>query len=182
MRITRKRTWPELRDAVVDAARLATPGTDFEVSGPDDPPMLTWTDGPSSSSISAALASPSGWTVVFWPDVLPAPTAPDRRPLLLLHRRFSEAALALAVCRFAGSNTRPFDSANPAHHAPMTAILDVDDPATCDYPLVTRMAELLLETPRQPDPPPNPADRLSRTLAHAGYDTLWNRAWRDVAL
>lgn len=182
MRITRKRTWAELCHGVATAAHVELPGTSVEVSGPDDRPELSWTDGPSFTSVSAALASPPGWTIAFWPDVLPPPQAPDKRPMLLLHRFFSDAALAVAVTRFAGSHVRPFDSANPAHHAGLTAILDVDDPATCEYPLVARMAALLLDSPQLPDAPANPADRLSRALAHAGYDTLWNRAWLDVAL
>lgn len=182
MRIARKRTWPELRDSVAAAARERAPDTAFTVAGPHDPPALTWADGPAFSTVSAALASPSGWTLAFWPDVLPEPQAPDSRPLLLLRRSFSDLALAVAVCRFAGSNVRPFDSANPAHHAPMTAILDVDDPASCDFPLVARMAELLLAAPQVPDPSPNAADRLSRALARTGYEALWNRAWLDVDL
>lgn len=188
MRIARRRAWPDLRDAVVAALRGEPAGAAVDVSGPGDPPELSWTDGPSFSTVSAAVGSPPGWTVAFWPDVLPAPQPPDERPLLLLHRRFSEAALAVAVCRFAGSNVRPFDSTNPAHHARMAAILDVDDPATCAYPLVARMAALLLdarpeaEAEAGPATTPNPADRLSLLLASLGYEALWSRAWLDVDL
>lgn len=186
MRITRKRPWSELRAAVLADLARALPADDFEASGDEEPACVSWTDGPSFSTVSAAIGSPPGWTVASWPDFLPPPEpAPGRpSPLLLLRRRFGDDALAVAVVRFAASNVRPFDSTNAAHHAPMTAIVDVDDPANCGYPLVARVARMLLDEsgPRLPGSDVNPADRLSHALSEAGYETLWNRAWLDAAL
>lgn len=186
MRITRRKTWPQLREVVSDDLRRALQGDALAVAGPDADACVTWADGPSFSTVAAAVGNPPGWMLAFWPEFLPPPEPPQGHAatLLRLRRSFSDAALAVAVVRFAASNVRPFDAANPAHHAPMTAILDVDDPARCDYPLIARVAELLLDAagPATASGEGNPADRLARALEAAGYEALWNEAWAEVDL
>jgi hypothetical protein len=122
--------------------------------------------------------------LVNW-EVRGARTPPEREgaPAVLLDRSLSDAALAVAVVRFAGSHPRPYDSARPEAVADLGQLLDVDGPARSGYPVVDRMAELLLER-RPPDaagPDASPADHLAAALTALGYDALWAVAWKELA-
>jgi hypothetical protein len=84
--------------------------------------------------------------------------------------------------RFAGSHPRPYDSGRPEAVADLGQLLDVDDPARSGYPVVDRIAELLLER-RPPDgagPDASPADHLAAALTTLGYDALWAIAWKEL--
>jgi hypothetical protein len=84
--------------------------------------------------------------------------------------------------RYAGSHPRPYGSDRPQAVADLGQLLDVDDPARSGYPVVDRMAELLLER-RPPDtagPDASPADRLADALTALGYDALWAIAWKEL--
>jgi len=189
MRIARKRTWGDLRGPMASDLGRAFPVVEFALSGPDEDAVVAWHEGPSESAVAAVIGDLPAWDLTAVPAFLAVPEVREAtgRPLLVLRRSYSEAALAVAVVRFQASNVRPYSSANPAHRLPMGAILDTDDPARCDYPIVERMAALLLDAGPAGDPPDappgsNPADRLSSRLGAIGYENLWNRAWLEVDL
>jgi hypothetical protein len=61
-------------------------------------------------------------------------------------------------------------------------LLDVDDPGTSGYPVVDRMAELLLERGDREaaGPGASRADHLAAALTALGYDALWTVAWKEL--
>ena len=88
----------------------------------------------------------------------------------------------MAVVRFAGSNPRPYESSSPKAVETLGRLLDGDDPATSGYPVVDRMAQLLLERgDRQAGgPDASRADHLAAALTALGYDALWAIAWKEL--
>jgi hypothetical protein len=104
-------------------------------------------------------------------------------PAVLLDRELSDAALAVAVVRFAGSNPRPYDSGNPKAVETLGRLLDEDDPARSGYPVVDRMAELLLEQGDREaaGTGASRADHLAAALTALGYDALWRVAWSELS-
>lgn len=165
-------------EAVERLADVLPAGVEAAVEGDDV--VLAWQDGPSSATVADRVAEIVNWEVR-------GRTQPPGRPGpgVLVARRFSPAALAVAVVRFRGSSVRPYDSSDPAAVATLSGLLDIDDPARCGYPVVDAMAALLVESPDPPhlDVPDDasPADRLARKLTALGYDALWNRAWSSVS-
>lgn len=175
-RVQVKPTWPTLRPRVVEAL-AAVPGGEAVVAL-EARPVLRWQDGPGESTVAAALGEPAGWGFTL---VEPADDEPDQ---LWLDRSFTDEALAVGIVRFQASHPLPYDSQRADHRAALRQILDEDEPARSGYPLTDAMAELLLAAAEPPDAAdaPTPADRLSRRLAAAGHEALWNQAWAGVEL
>ena len=174
-RLSTKPTWPALRPRVVEVLAAAFPGTRFDIAR--DEPRAAWCDGPAEGSVVAAVGDVPGWrfeSALLGPD----PDAPAGLAVLRLERSFSTRALAQAVVRFQGSSVRPYDPDRDGAPARLWAILEEDDPATTEYPLVRAMTDLLL------DGYDGPADAaaLSRRLQELGYDALWSKAWLTAAL
>ena len=140
--------------------------------------VLTWEDGPSASTVAAVVGPIVNWEVRGRSQAAERPG-----PAVLVARRFSPAALAVAVVRYRGSSVRPYDSSVPTAVATLSALLDIDEPARCGYPVVDAMAAFLVEAPDVAvvvADDASPADRLAAKLTALGYDALWNRAWSTV--
>ncbi len=150
----------------------------FEVRLDDGTPVVAWHDGPAAGSVAEVVSGLVNW------EVRGVSVPPERQaaPAVLLDRSLSDAALAVAVVRFAGSNVRPYDSATPKAVETLGRLLDEDDPATSGYPVVDRMAELLLERgdPAAGGPDASRADHLAAALTALGYDALWRVAWTEL--
>jgi hypothetical protein len=168
----------DLRRRLQAALDERWPDASFEVGLDEGNPVIAWHDGPAPSAVTEVVGGLVNW------EVRGVRTAPERpgAPAVLLDRSLSDAALAVAVVRFAGSHPRPYDSSRPAAVEDLGGLLDVDDPARSGYPVVDRMAELLLE--RRPsdvaDPDASPADHLAAALTALGYDALWAVAWKEL--
>lgn len=161
-------------------AALPSPGPTVAAAGADV--VVSWEDGPAAGTVADVVA-----TVVNWEVRTPAAPPPKRGvPSVVLDRRFSEQALAVAVVRYQASNVRPYDSANEAAVAGLVALLEVDDPTRSGYPVPDTMAALLLEAADPADldqrcgTNASPADRLAVKLSALGYDRLWEIAWSQV--
>lgn len=155
------------------AITVQTAGTDV---------VLTWEDGPAVATVVSVVGAVANWEVR-------TPAAPPTRrgaPGIVVDRRFSERALAVAVVRYQGSNVRPYHSGDDRAVLALVELLEVDDPARSGYPVPDAMAELLLTAPDHPDlgaragPHASPADRLAAKLTWLGYDRLWETAWSAV--
>ena len=155
------------------------PGATFDVRLDAGTPVVAWHDGPAPSSVTDVVGGLVNWEVR---GVAVPPQRPGA-PAVLLDRTLSDAALAVAVVRFAGSNPRPYDSANPKAVETLGRLLDEDDPAASGYPVVDRMAELLLERGDREaaGAGASRADRLARALSALGYDALWTVAWKELS-
>lgn len=182
--------WRDLADqlaAMFPAADLVVGGDSGDGSG-GEAVLVGWRDGPSRRAVEAVVTGCPGYVLASEP----APRLGRRKGTrVALERTFSEAALAVAVVRFAAAHPRPYDGRVPDHRADLADLLEHDDPASSGYPVVDAVARLLLA---EPDPPPadppedaeeappldEDADRLSRRLRHAGYDRLWAIAWSDI--
>ena len=168
--------------AEVLAAALGPPALTVEV-GEGHEVVLTWTDGPSTASVVDLVAEVVNWEV----RTVAAPPAKAGAPAVLLARRFSPAALAVAVVRYQASNTRPYDSSQASAVERLGALLDVDGPASSGYPVPDAMAALLLSAADPEDldertgPEASPADCLAAKLVALGYDRLWHEAWSAIA-
>ena len=172
-----------LRDRL--AAELASrlPGTAIDAAvGTGDEVVLSWEDGPAAGTVADAVAAVVNWEV----RTVAAPAAKAGAPAVLLARRFSPRALAVAVVRYQASNVRPYDSANPSALERLIALLEVDDPGHSGYPVPDAIASLLLAAP-DPDglaervaEDASPADRLAAKLGALGWDRLWHEAWSAV--
>jgi hypothetical protein len=154
------------------------PDASFEVRLDEGNPVVAWHDGPAPTAVAELVGGLVNW------EVRGARTPPERpgATAVLLDRSLSDAALAVAVVRYAGSHPRPYDSDRPQAVEDLGHLLDVDDPGRSGYPVVDRMAELLLER-RPPDasgPDASPADRLAAALTALGYDALWAVAWKEL--
>jgi hypothetical protein len=154
------------------------PAAAFDVRLDGSTPVVAWHDGPAPSSVTDVVAGLVNWEVR---GVAVPPERPGA-PAVLLDRTLSDAALAVAVVRFAGSNPRPYDSATPRAVETLGRLLDVDDPGTSGYPVVDRMAELLLERADREaaGPGASRADHLAAALTALGYDALWTVAWKEL--
>jgi hypothetical protein len=168
----------DLRRRLLAALAERWPDGGFEVRLDDGTPVVAWHDGPAAGSVAGVVAGLVNWEVR---GVAMAPERPGA-PAVLLDRSLSDAALAVAVVRFAGSNVRPYDSANPKAVETLGRLLDEDDPATSGYPVVDRMAELLLERgdPAAGGPDASRADHLAAALTALGYDAVWRVAWTEL--
>ncbi len=170
----------QTRLAELLATRTGASDIDVVVDAPTRV-VLRWTDGPASARVADVVAE-----VVNW-EVRGPSGAPPESAVVVLDRRFSARAIAVAVVRYAAANVSPYDSNDPRAVARLSTILDQDNPATSGYPIADRIAGLLLaEAPGHADDPgvgndqPSPADTLAATLAAVGYDRLWHQAWREV--
>ena len=168
----------DLRRRLQAALDERWPEASFAVRLEGRDPVVTWHDGSAPSAVTELVGGLVNW------EVRGARTPPERpgAPAVLLDRSLSDAALAVAVVRFAGSHPRPYDSERPQAVEDLAQLLDVDDPARSGYPVVDRMAELLLEQ-RPPDaagPDASPADHLAAALTALGYDALWAVAWKEL--
>lgn len=172
-----------LRERLLGTLATALPDAAIEVElAPESSVVLRWLDGPAAATVAEIVAGEVNWEV----RTAAALPAKPGAPAVLLARRFSPLALAVAVVRHQASNVRPYDSTSPASLEKLTALLEVDDPARSGYPVPDVMAALLLAAP---DPPgldeqlaadASPADRLARKLGALGYDRLWHEAWSAV--
>ena len=157
-------------------------GTGFDVGHGADDVRLRWEDGPAAGTVADVVG-----TVVNWEVRTPsAPPSKPGVPTVVLDRRFSPRALAVAVVRYQASNVRPYRSSSEQAVAGLVELLEVDDPATSGYPVPDAMADLLLAEPEPDDlhertgPDASPADRLAAKLTAVGYDRLWSAAWSAV--
>jgi hypothetical protein len=168
----------DLRRQLAAALAERWPDAAFAVRLDGDTPVIAWHDGPAPTSVTEVVAGLVNWEVR---GVRVPPERPGA-PAVLLDRTLSDAALAVAVVRFAGSNPRPYDSANPKAVETLGHLLDEDDPATSGYPVVDRMAELLLERGHREaaGPGASRADHLAAALTALGYDALWAIAWKEL--
>lgn len=172
-----------LRDRL--AAELAStfPGAVIDSAvGTGDEVVLSWEDGPAAGTVADVVARLANWEV----RSVSAPPVKAGAPAVLLARRFSPGALAVAVVRYQASNVRPYDSGKPGSVERLTALLEVDDPGRSGYPVPDAMAALLLAAP-DPDgltervgQEATPADRLAAKLVALGWDRLWHEAWSAV--
>ena len=171
----RERLAAELASSFPEAAIETTVGAGDEV-------VLDWEDGPAAATVADVVARLANWEV----RSVAAPPTKAGAPAVLLARRFSPDALAVAVVRYQASNVRPYDSSSPSAVERLTALLEVDDPGRSGYPVPDAMAALLL---RAPDPDglaerlgddASPADRLAAKLGALGWDRLWHEAWSAV--
>ena len=155
------------------------PAAPFDVRLEDGTPGVCWHDGPAPTAVTEVVAGLVNW------GVRGVGVPPERAgaPAVLLDRRLSDAALAVAVVRFAGSNPRPYDSSTPKAVETLGRLLDEDDPSTSGYPVVDRMAELLLERGDREagGAGASRADHLAAALTALGYDALWAVAWKELA-
>lgn len=173
----------ELRDRLEAALASVLPAASVEVAvGEGGEVVLTWLDGPSAAAVADVVAGVVNWEV----RGVRAPATKPGAPAVLLDRRFSPLALAVAVVRFQASNVRPYDSTSATAVERLTALLEVDEPARSGYPVPDAMAALLLAAP-DPDglaerigPGATPADRLAIKLGALGWDRLWHEAWSGV--
>jgi len=169
----------DLRRRLAAALADRWPGSPFDVRLDEDGPVVAWHDGPAPSAVTEVVAGLVNW------EVRGRHVPPERpgAPAVLLDRELSDAALAVAVVRFAGSNPRPYDSDNPRAVETLGRLLDADDPASSGYPVVDRMAELLLERgDRQAGGAgASRADHLAAALTALGYDALWTVAWKELS-
>lgn len=192
---------PEALRATLAEALAAALGPDtpsVEV-GTGQEVVLSWLDGPAASTVADLVAGVVNWEV----RTVAAPAAKAGAPAVLLARRFSPQALAVAVVRYHASNVRPYDSRQAVAVERLGALLEVDDPTVSGYPVPDAMAALLLAAPdpgmiepgaAAPDdtagagepgaltrPDASPADRLAAKLVALGYDRLWHDAWSGLA-
>lgn len=185
-RLQRRRSRPEVVARLGEAVVARFPGLALHDHA-GGPVVLGWSGAPAPAAVAAAvgdaLGELVGWRVQL---VLPGePTPPADGPHhLVLRRDLDEAAMAVAVVRFQGSQGRPFRSDAERDRGPMHDLLDEDDPALSGYPVVDAMAALLLATTEPGGPPPRPLptplDRMAWRLEAAGYDRLWATAWAGV--
>ena len=168
----------DLRRQLAAALAARWPGAAFDVGLDGGSPVVSWHDGPAPSAVTEVVGGLVNWEV----RGVGVPAERAGAPAVLLDRRLSDAALAVAVVRFAGSNPRPYDSENPKAVATLGLLLDEDDPATSGYPVVDRMAELLLERGDREagGPGASRADHLAAALTALGYDALWAIAWKEL--
>lgn len=158
------------------------PGTSFQVQPRDGEVTVGWEDGPAVATMTEVVAPLANWEV----RTAAAPPARAGAPAVIVQRRFSDRALAVAVIRYQGSNVRPYDSAVEPAVTALVSLLEVDEPARSGYPVPDAMAELLLAAPDPDDlddrlaPDATRADRLALKLSALGYDRLWATAWSDV--
>lgn len=175
-------------DPVILATRLAEvmaqtwPDAGIEVAASGSEVVLRWEDGPASGVVATTVAE-----VVNWPlRGAAGPPGQAGTPAVVLDRRFSAEALAVAVVRYQASHVRPYHSGDEAAVHGLVELLERDDPARSGYPVPDAMAELLLAAPDPPDlddvtgPEPSPADRLAAKLTALGYDRLWHVAWAGI--
>ena len=173
----------KLRDRLAAALASALPGATFDVDvGDGDEVVVRWLDGPAAATVADVVGGVVNWEV----RGVGAPAGKPGAPAVLLGRRFSPLALAVAVVRFQASNVRPYDSTSPVAVERLTALLEVQDPARSGYPVPDAMAALLLAA-RDPDglaervgPEATPADLLATKLGVLGWDRLWHEAWSAV--
>lgn len=173
----------ELADRLAAELDAALPGSGIEAAvGTGAEVVLSWEDGPSATAVADVVAGVANWEV----RSIAAPAAKHGAPAVLLARRFSPLALAVAVVRYQASNVRPYDSTSATALERLTALLEVGDPARSGYPVPDAMAALLLAAP---DPEgleervgddASPADRLAAKLGALGWDRLWHEAWSRV--
>lgn len=158
------------------------PRTSFEVQPNGGEVAVGWEDGPAVATVAEVVAPLANWEV----RTAAAPPARAGAPAVVVERRFSDRALAVAVIRYQASNVRPYDSAAERAVAALVSLLEVDEPARSGYPVPDAMAELLLAAPDPDDlddrlaPDATRADRLALKLSALGYDRLWATAWSDV--
>ena len=172
-----------LRDRLAGALSTSLPGAAIEAAvGTGDEVVLSWEDGPAAGTVADVVATVANWEI----RTVAAPAAKAGAPAVLLARRFSSAALAVAVVRYQASNVRPYDSTNPTSVERLTALLEVDDPSRSGYPVPDAMASLLLAAADPEDlaervgEDASPADRLAAKLGALGWDRLWHEAWSAV--
>lgn len=166
--------WDAVRDRLQQVGGLA-------VSGPDEPPVAAWTDGPGPETVAAAIGPPAGWTLVAGP---PGGDVAAAGPVLHLDRTLSDPAVAVCLVRFYASRGRHWHSDDsPAHQEVWRTLTGADDPQRCPYPIPAAIAGLLLEAPDPPGLPGGPtrADVLSAKLAAVGYERLWAVAFARVS-
>lgn len=187
----KKPDWSELRSRFLDGAAQVR-ADDLSVSASDAPPAAAWQDGPSVATMWSTVGAPGGWSVSLElsqiaPGALVEPSRPGTEPgrraeVVRVSRAFSTRALAIAVVRFRASNPRPFSSARERHVRTIEQLVEVDDPASTSYPVVTEIAETVVgELEPSADPARVTADMLSAHLEALGYDRLWNRAWTNLS-
>lgn len=176
-------TAEELRDRLTAALVEALPSVPVTCEvGNGVEVVLRWADGPSAATVADLVASVVNWDV----RTVGAQAAKAGAPAVLLDRRFSPEAVAVAVIRYQASNVRPYDSSSERAVAGLTALLEVDDPARSGYPVPDAMAALLLAAPDPDDlderagQDASRADRLAAKLGALGYDRLWHEAWSGV--
>ena len=172
----------ELAERLAAALEAELPGAGIDVAAAGGDVALSWEDGPAAGTVADVVAG-----VVNWEVRTPA-AAPTKAgaPSVVLDRRFSDRALAVAVVRYQASHVRPYHSSGEGAVAGLVALLEVEDPARSGYPVPDTMAELLLEADDPDDldarsgSDPSPADRLAAKLTALGYDRLWEVAWSRV--
>ena len=168
----------DLRRRLAAALAERWPADAFDVRLDEGTPVVAWHDGPAATSVAAVVAELVNWEVR---GVAVPPERPGA-PAVLLDRTLSDGALAVAVVRFAGSNVRPYSSEDPRAVERLGLLLDEDDPARSGYPVVDRMAELLLERGDREaaGTGASRADHLAAALTAVGYDALWAVAWKEL--
>ena len=168
----------DLRRRLAAALAERWPAADFEVRLDGVTPIVAWHDGPAPSAVTEVVGGLVNWEV----RGVGLPAGRPGAPAVLLDRGLSDAALAVAVVRFAGSGPRPYDSSSPRAVERLVGLLDEDEPATSGYPVVDRMAELLLERGDREagGPGASRADHLAAALTALGYDALWAIAWKEL--
>ena len=168
----------DLRRQLAAALAGRWPEATFDVRLDGRTPVIAWHDGPAATSVTELVGGLVNWEV----RGIRVPPERPGAPAVLLDRSLSDAALAVAVVRFAGSNVRPYDSGTPKAVETLASLLDEDDPARSGYPVVDRMAELLLERGDREagGPGASRADHLAAALTALGYDAVWTVAWKEL--
>lgn len=176
-------SWAEVREAIEEATERY-PGVAFAIAGPEQPPAVSWTDGPAGETFVDAVGDLPGWTLMAGD---PGGDVSVPSPVLFVRRDLSDAALAVAVVRFYGAQGRHWSSTEgTAGREAWRAVTQIDDPARSGYPIPDTMAALLLDSP-DPDGLPAPAgdtmsraDAMAAKLAGVGYEKLWAIAFAAV--
>lgn len=171
--------WPEVRGHLVDAGGRF-PDTAFAVAALDEIPAVSWTDGPAGETFVDVVGELPGWTLVAGD---PGGDVAMAGPTLFVRRDLSERAAAVAVVRFYAAHGRHWSAAEgPAGREAWRALVNVDDPARCGFPIPDMIAGLLLDAP---DPGALPVgasteEVLAAKLAAVGYEKLWAVAFAAV--
>lgn len=168
-----------MRALVVDATGRF-PGVEFAIAALDETPAVSWTDGPAGETFVDVVGELPGWTLVAGD---PGGDVAAAGPTLFVRRDLSERAAAVAVVRFYGAHGRHWSAAEgPSGRDAWRALVNIDDPATCGFPIPDMIAGLLLDAP---DPGGLPVDGpteelLAAKLAAVGYEKLWAVAFAAV--
>lgn len=168
-----------MRTLIVDATGRF-PETAFAIAALEEIPAVSWTDGPAGETFVDVVGELPGWTLVAGD---PGGDVAAAGPTLFVRRDLSERAAAVAVVRFYAAHGRHWSAAEgPAGRDAWRALVNIDDPATCGFPIPDMIAALLLDAPDPGGLPPGapPEEVLAAKLAAVGYEKLWAVAFAAV--